>query len=156
MVARATWIRLVTYVGGLTLLLLIAQYFLGLWTNVYAPAQFASFDSGAGYSPSLDAHILNGDVLFLLALIVLVFAAVSKRIRLIVPAVVLVIAVFVAGELGMAFVNSTPNDPIDSFGMGTMFLVALFSAAALMMLSANARRVADPTRATVAPQFQPG
>ena len=135
------WGRVVTYLAGATLVLLIAQYFLGLWTNVYAPAQFASFDSGANYSPSLNVHIINGDVLFLVSVVALVFAALARQLRLIVPAVVLVVAIYLAGEFGMVYVNSTPNAPIDSFGMGGMFLVALFSAAGLMMMASRSRAV---------------
>lgn len=129
------WGRVALYLGIASLLLLILQYFLGLWTNVYAPAQFSTFDSGANYPPSLNVHIINGDVLFLLSVVALVFAALSKRVRTVLPAALLVVSVYVAGELGMAFVNSSPNSPIDSFGMGAMFLVALFSAGSLVMLS---------------------
>lgn len=135
MATPRNWPRVITYVSGAVLFLLLLQYFLGLWTNVYAPAQFASFDSGANYAPSLNAHIINGDVLFLLAVVLLVLAAFSRQARLVISAVVLVVAVYAAGEFGMAYVNSSPNDPIDSFGMGSLFLVALFSAAGLMMMS---------------------
>jgi hypothetical protein len=135
------WGRVVTYLAGVALLLLIAQYFLGLWTNVYAPAQFASFDSGANYSPSLNVHIVNGDVLFLLSIVALVFTALARQLRLIVSAVVLVVSIYVAGQFGMVYVNSTPNDPIDSFGMGAMFLIALFSATSLLMMSWRRRPV---------------
>lgn len=117
------------------MLLLIVQYLLGLWANVYAPAQFAPFDSYPPFpSPALEFHILTGDALFLLSLVVLVFAALSKRLHQIAPAVVLVVSIFIAGQFGMAFVNSSPNDPLDSFGMGVMFLVAFVSAVTLMVL----------------------
>ncbi|MFZ1023292.1 MAG: hypothetical protein WAN87_04075 [Thermoplasmata archaeon] len=140
------WGRVVTYLAGAALVLLIAQYFLGLWTNVYAPAQFASFqtgiDSGPYYPAPLRVHVANGDVLFLLSIVALVFAALARQLRLIVPALVLAVSIYVAGELGMLFVNSTPNAPIDSFGMGAMFLVALLSAAGLLMMSWRSRPVA--------------
>jgi hypothetical protein len=145
MAAPRNWARIVTYISGVTLFLLLLQYLLGLWTNVYAPAQFSSFDSGANYSPALNGHIINGDALFLLSVIALVIAAISKQVRLFIPAVVLVVSIYVAGQFGMAYVNSTPNDAIDSFGMGTMFLVALFSAAALIMTSRRSGRTPGST-----------
>jgi hypothetical protein len=142
------WGRITAYVGGVTLLVLILQYLVGLWTNVYAPAQFGPFDSYPPYpSVALEVHILNGILVGLVSLAALVLAALSKQLRLIVPALVLLISVFVAGEFGFFFVNSTPNNPIDSFGMGAMFIVALFSAAALVMLSGGVRPNEGP-RAT--------
>ncbi len=151
------WGRVVTYLAGAALVLLLVQYFLGLWTNVYAPAQFASFDhgSGANYPPSLNVHITIADVLFLLSIVALVFAALARQLRLIVASIVLMVSIFVAGEFGMAFVNSAPNDPIDSFGMGAMFLVALFSAAALVMLSARARSAEGPEATPTASSPRP-
>lgn len=150
------WARVVSYVGAASLVLLIAQYFLGLWTNVYAPAQFASFDSATNYAPSLQVHILNGDILFLLSLVALVFAVFSKQVRLIASAVVLAGSIYVAGEFGMVYVNSTPNDPIDSFGMGAMFLVALLSAAALLMFSVRAHPTYPAPPEGLAPAPEPG
>lgn len=151
MAALRNWPRAVAYVGGIALALLILQYVLGLWTDVYAPAQFASFDSGSNYAPSLRAHIVTGDVLFLVSAVAVVLAAISRRLLLIVPAVVLLVSIFGAGEFGMAFVNSAPNDPIDSFAMGTLFLAALFTSAALVMFSQRARATAGPAPSVSAP-----
>lgn len=149
--------RGVLFLGGALLVVLVVQYLLGLWTSVYAPAQFASFDSGAGYSPSLRAHILAGDVLFLGSVVVLVLAAISRRPRLIAPALVLAASIFLAGQFGMAFVNSSPNDPIDSFGMGATFLVALTSATALVVLSWGRRGGAPgPGGPVASPQTESG
>jgi hypothetical protein len=147
----ANWVRIVRYVGVAALLLLVLQYCLGLWTNVYAPVQFSNFNSGANYSPALNAHIMNGDILFVLGLLAVVFAVFSKRLRLIVPAVVLTLAVFLAGEFGMAFVNATPNAPIDSFAMGVTFLFALFGAGALAGLARAERPPATAAPAATAP-----
>jgi len=142
MASARNWPRVVTYLSAAGLLLLLFQYLFGLWTNVYAPAQFSSFDSGANYSPSLNVHIVNGDVLFLLSIVILVFTAFSRQVRLIAPAAVLVASIYIAGAFGMAYVNSTPNDPIYSFGMGAMYLVALFSAGAVLMMSVRVQRAA--------------
>lgn len=125
------WIpRTLTILTGLVMLDLIIQYLLGLWTNVYAPATFTANTS----YPSLDWHYMNGDILFVLAVLMLVFAVLARDRRLVVPAIVSVVAIFFAGELGMAYVNSTPNPPLDSFGMGVLFLVAFMSTSALPMI----------------------
>ncbi|MGA7846944.1 MAG: hypothetical protein WCB18_07660 [Thermoplasmata archaeon] len=159
MAERRNWGKVVTYLAGASLVLLIAQYFLGLWSNVYAPAQFLSFyqgvDAGANYPPALFVHITVADVLFILSIVALVFAALARQLRLIIPALVLVVSIYVAGEFGMAFVNSTPNDPIDSFGMGTMFLVALFATMGILALSRSRRTPSAPSAAPAATQTQP-
>jgi hypothetical protein len=127
-VARLRWVRIVGAVAGVELVLLFVQYALGLWTNLYGPDTFNTNTSLA----SLDWHFIVGDLLFLVGIVIVILAALARAVRLIVPAVVLVIAVYAAGAFGMAFVNSTPNNPIYSFGMGIMFLVALFSDLAIM------------------------
>ena len=129
------WIRISTFLAAAAIGLLILQYVVGLWTNVYAPAQFDSFDSGANYPLALNVHIVNGDVLFLLSVAAVVVTALGRQWRLVVPAVVLAASVYVAGQFGMMYVNTSPNDPVYSFGMGVTFLVALFGASALIMLS---------------------
>jgi hypothetical protein len=68
--------------------------------------------------------------------------------------VILVASVYVAGAFGMAYVNSTPNDPAYSFGMGTMFLVALFAAASLVMMSVRVQRAVTSQSATPASDSQ--
>jgi hypothetical protein len=136
MPSRRTWLTLVQIIAGIVMLLLIAQYFLGLWTNVYAPAMFTSNSS----FPSLDWHYNVGYMLFFIGLVVLILAGLSRNWRITLAAVVVVVAVYSAGMFGADFVSSSPNDPIDSFGMGTMFLVALFANAALLMMAARARR----------------
>jgi hypothetical protein len=134
------WGRTLVFLSGVILLLLLVEYLSGLWTNVYAPAQFSAFDSSSSnYPPALNAHIAVGDILALLSVVALILAGLSRKLRLIAPAAVLVISIAVAGELGMAFVNSSPNDAAYSFGMGAMFLVALLAAAGLQMTSVRSR-----------------
>jgi hypothetical protein len=149
MPSRHAWLTLVQIIAGIEMLLLIAQYFLGLWTNVYAPAMFTSNSS----FPSLDWHYTVGYMLFVIGLVVLILAGLARHWRVALAAVVVVVAVYSAGMFGADFVSSSPNDPIDSFGMGTMFLVALFANAALLMMTARARR-ASGTAAPV-PAAQP-
>lgn len=48
------------------------------------------------------------------------------------------------GQLGMAYVNSTSNNPLDSFGVGVMFLVAFVSTIALQGLIARRPSLLPP------------
>ena len=141
MVARRTWYTLVSIVAGIEMLFLIAQYFLGLWTNVYAPAAFTSNTS----FPALDWHYNIGFTLFVVGIVVVILAGLARDWRATVGALVVVAAVYVAGNMGAAYVGSSPNDPIDSFGMGVMFLVALFATSAVLMAAARGRKAAAPS-----------
>jgi hypothetical protein len=148
MPSRRTWLTLVLALAGVEMILLVTQYFLGLWTNVYAPAMFTSNSS----FPSLDWHYNIGYILFLVGLVGLIVAAFARDWRVVLGAVVVVVAVYGAGYFGAAFVSSSPNDPADSFGMGAMFLVALFADSATLMFAGRARRrMAAPAPATTAP-----
>ena len=115
------------YVILATLTLLVGQYLLGLWTNAYAPS---SFTSSTSY-PSLDWHYNVGYALFFLALAAVVLAALTRELRLVAPALTLLASVVLAGVFGMMFVASAPNNPLDAFGMGVMFLVAFGSAVSI-------------------------
>jgi hypothetical protein len=118
------WIAVLRYATLATLLLLVVQYLLGLWTSVYAPSSFTTNVS----SDALGFHYLVGYALFLGSLAVLVCAATTRAPRLVGPSVVLLVSIVLAGVFGRMFVSSTPNNPLYSFGMGLMFLIALGSA----------------------------
>jgi glyoxylase I family protein len=120
------------YVGVVALLLVIVQYLLGLGTNVYGPATGFTENSS---NPWLNAHYTNGDVLFLVSVVSIVLAALSRVWRLLGPSVALTVSVLLAGLFGMAYVGTTPNPPIDSYAMGVMFLFALGSAFGLIRMS---------------------
>ncbi|MFZ1023172.1 MAG: hypothetical protein WAN87_03455 [Thermoplasmata archaeon] len=150
------WTRLVERVAVVEIFLLIAQYLLGIWTNVYAPAQFVLNSSGMSTQPgSLVYHVLVGFLLFLVGVVILILAGLSRDLRLICLAAVLPVAVFVAGEFGSAFERSTPNNPIYSFGMGVMFIVALFATMGILALSRNRRMLSAPSAAPAARETQP-
>lgn len=136
MPSRQTWLTLVLITAGVEMLLLVAQYFSGLWTNVYAPAMFTSNSA----FPSLNAHYFIGFALFFVGIVVVILAGLSRNWRLILGGIVVVVAVLLAGIFGSAFVGSSPNNPIDSFAMGAMFLVALFANSAILMVGSRARR----------------
>ncbi|MCI4341811.1 MAG: hypothetical protein L3K11_05525 [Thermoplasmata archaeon] len=102
-------------------LLLVVQYIAGLWTNAYAPA--GGFSSNSSF-PALDLHWTLGQVLGVLSIILVVVALFSRRVDFVVPAIVILASVIVAGLAGMAFVSSTPNPPSATVEMGVAFLVA--------------------------------
>jgi hypothetical protein len=154
--ASGRWTRLVTIVAVVEILLLIGQYLLGIWTNVYAPAQFVLNSSGmSDQVGTLEYHVLVGFLLFLVGVVILILAGFTRDLRLIALAVVVPIAVFVAGELGSAFERSTPNNPIYSFGMGAMFIVALFATLGILAVSRSRRMPAAPSAAPAAVETQP-
>jgi hypothetical protein len=145
------WIAALQYLSPIALLLVLTQYLLGLGTNVYGPPTGFTENSS---NPWLNAHFLNGDVLFLVGVVTIILAGISKVWRLLIPSVGLVVSVFVAGEFGMAYIGSTPNNAAYSYGMGVAFLFALFSAMALMMMSwsGRSRWMQGPTSAAATPQ----
>lgn len=133
MAPRRRWLLFTSYMAAVELALLIAQYLLGLLTNLYGPAVYADRNG----PPSLGFHFLTGYLLFLVGAVILIFSGLARSARLIIPAVVLEIAILLAGIFGSLFLGT--NNPIYSFGMGTMFLVALFSAIAFLAFSWRAR-----------------
>jgi hypothetical protein len=132
---RRTWLTLVLIFAGIEMILLVAQYFLGLWTNVYAPPMFTSNSS----FPSLDWHYNIGFILFFAGIVLLILTGLARDWRLLLCSIVVLGAVYGAGQFGAAYVSSSPNNPLDSFGMGALFLVALFANSAALMLASRAR-----------------
>ncbi len=150
MPSRPTWLRLVLLIAGVEMVLLVAQYFLGLWTNVYAPAMFTSNSA----FPSLNWHYNVGFLLFFVGIAIVVLTALARDWRLVLAGLVVVVSVYAAGSFGARFVSSSPNNPLDSFGMGVMFLVALFADAMVLMIASRGLRPASAI-ASVTPT-QPG
>ena len=122
---RSTWpqrtLRVLIPIAGI---LLVIQYVAGLLTNAYGPS--AGFTDNTSF-PALNLHYLNGDFLGVVAIIVVVVAAFTRQVRFIALSVVMLAAILVAGIAGMAFVSSTPNNPVDTVLMGVAFLVAFWA-----------------------------
>jgi hypothetical protein len=116
------------YLVGITLVLLVVQYLLGIWTNAYAPGMFSP--SNRSFAP-LGFHVIVGYLVGIVAVMMLIVAALSKHPRYIGQSVGVVVGIGLAGLFGMLYVDSTPNDPAYSFGMGLMFLIAFGACAAL-------------------------
>ncbi|MCI4351573.1 MAG: hypothetical protein L3K15_08705 [Thermoplasmata archaeon] len=116
------------YLAPITMLLLVAQYLLGLWTNLYAPPAGLTSNSS---SPALDWHYNIGFILGIIAILALVLALLSRQLRLAGSASALLVGVLVAGFAGGNFVGTNPNNAVSSFVMGAMFLVAFVAALGL-------------------------
>ena len=109
-----------SYLVGITLLLLAVQYILGIWTSAYAPAQFTTTPSTAAYT----SHIVAGYIVGLAALVLFVVSVLSKDPRVMAQSLAVLVTIGLAGVFGRLFVSTTPNDPAYSFAMGLLFLVA--------------------------------
>jgi hypothetical protein len=104
-----------------TALLLVIQYIAGIGTNVYAPAAGFNGNSDFGW---LDLHYTTGDVLGIVSILLLVVAVFTARAPLIGNSAGIFASVLIAGLAGMAYINTSPNNPVDSLVMGVFFLVA--------------------------------
>ena len=121
------------YLVAIVLVLLVLQYLLGIYTNVYgvgvnADGKYSENSSG----PALDWHYNVGFLLGILGIVLIVLAALSRTGRLVGQAVGLFVWVLVAGVEGMMFVRS--NDPLQSLIMAFAFLLA-FGTGMGMLLS---------------------
>ncbi len=146
---KSTWpyraLRVLIPIAGI---LLVIQYIAGLYTNAYAPAN--GFTNNTAF-PAINLHYVNGDVLGVVAIIVLIVAAFTRQIRFIGLSVVMLAAILTAGFAGMAFVSSTPNPPVDTVIMGIAFLVAFWAQlllAAMAMMGGRMGWSSPPTPST--------
>ena len=107
---------------------LVVQYITGLITNIYAPA--SGYTSGSVFAPYVD-HFVTGIVLGILAIAVLVLCIRVRDRDFVVLATVALASIVLAGVFGMAFIHTSPNEPIYSVGMGIAFLAAFFAGGTL-------------------------
>jgi hypothetical protein len=143
------WTRGLRLVAPLALVALLAQGILGFVTNYYGPA--AGFTPDTSF-PALSAHYALGYILGILGLLAMVFAAMSRQLRLLVFAIVLFVGVVVAGISGSAFVDNTPNPQNFSLVMAFMFVVAFVGATGIMYILMGQRPTARvPGAGTPAP-----
>ena len=147
-----TWsLRALQITSVITTALLVVQYIAGLLTNAYAPA--SGFTSNSSWW-ALNIHYTVGMVLGILAIILVIVAALTRRGLYIALAVVTLVGVLAAGFAGMAFVGSSPNAPIYSVEMGVAFLVAFITSLMLAgrtMMSGGMVRTSPPTSSAPSP-----
>jgi len=117
---------------------LIFQYIAGLLTNAYSPS--SGFTNNTDYW-AINWHWTFGYALGVIALVLLVLSALTRRGAYIVLAAVTFAGVASAGVFGMLFVNSSPNAPVYSIAMGVAFLVSFsanFLLSGMMMMGDRA------------------
>lgn len=132
----------------ITALVLVIQYIAGLGTNVYAPA--GGFNDNTDYG-WLNLHYTVGDVVGILAILLVIVAVFTARAALIGNSAGVLLGVLIAGFAGSAFIST--NDPVDSILMGIGFLIAFGAAVALafrVMAAASSPGLPKPPVASIA------
>jgi uncharacterized membrane protein YkgB len=147
-----TWsLRALQITSVVTTAGLVVQYIAGLLTNAYAPA--SGFTTNSDWW-AINIHWTFGYVLGILAIILVIVAALTRRGRYVALAVVTLLGVIAAGFAGMAFVASTPNAPIYSVEMGVSFLIAFiasFLITGMTMMGGGMVRTSPSTTSTASP-----
>lgn len=124
------------------LVMLLVEYGLGMWTNVYAKlpaadqgkATFAAFGDAVTHGPvGVALHALLGTVLIVTAVSVVVRAALVRQAALIVVGCVALLAILAAWLSGAKFVGDAANGA--SFGMALATAVAILGYAAILFLA---------------------
>jgi hypothetical protein len=146
----------ITTLAGLVMLLL--EYGLGVWTNLYAhlpasdhgKAAFAAFGGAVAHGPAgLALHALLGTLLIVTAVSVVVRAAVARQAAPIVIGCVALLAILAAWFSGTKFVSDAANGA--SFGMALATGVAILGYAVILFIAipgsgrGTVRSVADQT-----------
>ena len=135
------WVYALRYASVVAVILVVVQYVLGVGTNLFA----TPFDvHGAGTSNWLEGHFNNGLILGVVSILTIVFAAVSRKRRLLALSAGLTASVVLAGVFGILYEASAScpspgcsvsDNPAYSFAMAIMFLLALLSGVGLTMES---------------------
>jgi hypothetical protein len=130
----------ITTLAGLVMLLL--EYGLGVWTNLYAhlPASdhgkttFAAFGGAVAHGPvGLALHALLGTLLIVTAVSVVVRAALARQAVPIVIGCVALIAILAAWSSGAKFVSDGANGA--SFGMALATGVAILGYVIILFIA---------------------
>lgn len=123
---------------ALDLGLVVLQYVLGMYVNLYVPIAFGTggmMGMGSMWgAPALVWHMMNGWILFLLTLLIAVLSLVFGSSRLALTSWAAVVSVAVAGTGGMYFMMSGGNN-LYSFVMAFGALGALLSLSVSLSLS---------------------
>ena len=124
------------------LVMLLVEYGLGMWTNVYAtvPATdqgkttFAAFGDAVAHGPvGLALHALLGTLLIVTAVSVVVRASLVRQVPLIVIGCIALVAIVAAWLSGAKFVGDAANGA--SFGMALATGVAILGYAMIVFIA---------------------
>ena len=129
------------------LVMLILEYGLGIWTNVYAhlpksdhgKAIFAAFGGAVAHGPAgLTLHALLGTLLIVTAISVVVRAVLLRQSVLILVGSVALLAIVAAWASGARFVGHAANGA--SFGMAIATGVAILAYVTILFIAIPAQR----------------
>ncbi len=138
--------RLVVMFVMIQLFLLVIQFILGMWINLFAPVINTSLQPSpmqfmmlAAFSiPEIMIHMMTGLVIGLLAILLLAFSFVSRRYEIIALSFVNGILTLTAGISGIFFLFSGMQNNVLSFVMALGFIGVIFTDFAIMYFaSAN-------------------
>jgi uncharacterized membrane protein (UPF0182 family) len=124
------------------LVMLLVEFGLGTWTNLYATvppsdqgkATFAAFADAVAHGPvGLALHALLGTLLIVTAVSVVVRAALIRRVPVIVVGCIALLAIVTAWVSGAKFVGAAANGA--SFGMALAGGVAILGYATILFLA---------------------
>jgi hypothetical protein len=130
------------------LVMLVLEYGLGIWTNLYAnlpasdhgKATFAAFAGAVAHGPiSLTLHALLGTLLIVTATSVVVRTALIRQSVLIIIGSVALLAIVAAWISGTKFVSDAANG--SSFGMAIATGVAILGYATILFIAIPTRVV---------------
>jgi hypothetical protein len=139
MAGKVQGLRITTLAG---LVMLLLEYGLGVWTNLYAQlpvsdhgkATFAAFGGAVAHGPvGLALHALLGTLLIVTAVSVVVRAALARQAAPIVIGCVALIAILAAWFSGAKFVSDGANGA--SFGMALATGVAILGYATILFIA---------------------
>ncbi len=110
--------------------LLIVEFLLGMWVNLYATLPVGTkltLSQQPDFSGKLEVgiHLIAGVLLGIVSVLALIFSAFLKKVVPSVLGAVGLVATIVAGLAGLAFANGGYSNNGESYAMSITFLVAI-------------------------------
>jgi hypothetical protein len=138
--SKSRWISISRYSFITGLVLLSAQFILGIEANIYATPPY-----GPG---NIGVHYAMGYVLAAVGLIVIIMAGLSRRIGPIAYAIVGFVSIVIAGETGREFAFISQQSGIYSLSMALFWLVAFIMYFLGQQFSSSRGEIQSPSPAT--------
>ena len=109
--------------------LLIIEFLLGMWISLFAalPTGTTLAIGAQAFQGKLElgVHMIVGYLLSILSIVALVFASLSKKVRIVIFGILGVVSIIAAGITGTEFVDSGYTNNVASYTMSIAFLVGL-------------------------------
>jgi len=136
-------VRVIRIISIGIIVLLISQYLLGMWTNLFVvfPSEVPSvnpLDSVFTNGPYLLlSHIVNGIGLGVMSICAVIISLISRNKRLVVLSISGFASILLAGESGIEFVLGWYNDNLYSFLMSLGFIASFAIFFAMLWFSSK-------------------